>query len=675
MAKPRVKKLLELKSDTPEFLEALDALASIQAESGSRQEDAFRRDARRHLRFDLEDRSLRLIEAFISEGERVHETIRSVRVAVSDLERETTKALGDLESAENATTRFVEESSSLREARREAEQRAETVAAFLQRFQLTEKEQQSLQKQVPDMDFFNALTRVRKIRDECSELLSGAHQSAGLEIFEQMAAYQNQAQDVVYAWMKQECADGTAARELETESKRALFSKAFAEFKHSSPAYYSHGIELISKARRVEVSKKFSILVHEKHQDHMVTDPVRSLSDLLTSLHEVCAEERDLYQNLFHTAVGVSAYRSFVDMSEDPSLVLDNNGGSVTPLSSNLPGGTKTGKSTLDPTEQQECLESALAGLSPTLKARVSNCIEGIQDSVASFRAVQVLDFYLDTLHAFFPLESTNSEEDNPLIVVRSLKEEASWKFFHLVEAKASELQMSARTRALPGSDLSASFEVLELVRCLRDVLASIRDHSLVQRKQQNASLEETTKALKAFVVPIRNLIHSADQTFSNQADACVFAVNNLAALQGVLTLHEFTAELVEELTFEIGERVDLLARIRADHALHKVGLVQLLTSLDKVDSKSQIFNEPGLRVEQVKVVFDAFYKDLSGSLVMPEFDRIDAPRLRHQARSATCSIILNSHNRMYDAVENGGYSDTSFLVYTKDQVADLLDV
>ena len=674
MAKPRVRKLLELRTDTPEFLEALDALSSIQSEDSA--SGAARKDARRHLRFDLEDRSLRLIESFVVEAERVQDALLAVRTVVSELESECAKALGDLEIAERATTRFVEESSALRQARREAEQRAETVSAFLQRFQLTPQELDSLnrvveRKSLPDIDFFQSLERVRKIRDECSELLSGAHQTAGLEIFEQMAFHQNRAQDVVFEWIKRECADGTAGRELESESKRSLYSKAFAEFKLGSPAYYSHGVELVSKGRRQEVTKKFSYLVQEKQHDVQhsvaVSDPIRGLSDLLTTLHEVCAEERDLYQSIFHTTVGAPTFRGGAALPLAPEDELQSFSSS----------GTNAKSGTLDPTEQQDALERALGGISLLFKTRASQAIESMYDSVACFRAAQVLDFYADTLSSFFPLPSTNLDEDNPLIVVKQLRDEASFRFYRLVEDKASELAISARTRALPGSDLSASLEVLELVRCLRDILNSIRDHSLISRRGAS-SPEETSKALKAFVVPIRSLVHSADQTFSSPSDACVFAVNNLAALQAVLTLHDFTAPLVEELTFEIGERIDQLARIRSDTATAKTGLSQVLHALERVtdpEDRKRLGEQPGLRAEQVKAAFDAFYRDLSSSIVMPEFDRIDAPRWRHQARSATSALILSMHNTLYDAVKDGGYADVSFLTYSKAQVADLLDV
>lgn len=654
MAKPRVRKLLELRTDTPEFLESLDSLALLDVASSLR-------DPRRHLRFDLEDRSLKLIQSFLLEAGHVELALREVATLVTELDSQSGKVLKDLESAENSTTRFVQDSSALRELRAKAETRAEETSAFLQRFQLSHQDLAALEQGAltnPDARFFKALERVRKIRDECSELLSSAHQTTGLEIFEQMAEIQNKAQDAVYEWIKRECAAGTTA--LDNESQRMLYSKAFAEFKFGSlPAYYAHGIELCSQSRRRQVGERFASQVARQIDPNL--DPLRSLSDLLTLLHETVAEERDLFQSIFHSQVGQSSFQHLLSVAASAEEEEGEENG--TPNTTN----NKTTVA-LDANEQQECLERALGGTCVTIRNRAGQCLESIHDSVTCFRAMQILDFYTETMGLFFPVSHNGlGGEDNALGVISLLKEDGAERFFSLVETKANELLMSSRTHAMPGSNLSASFEVLELVRCLREVLFSIRDHRLQTAKV--VAPEDTRKALKAFVVPIRHLVHNVDATFSSQADACMFAVNNLAALQAVLTLHEFTSELVEELQFEIGERIDLLARIRAEAALTRTGLNQVLLALD---TKQQ----PALRVEQVKAAFDSFYRELSSSLVMPEFDRIDAPRLRHQARSATCQVILHAHNTLFDAVQANYPADCgAFLAYTKSQVADLLDV
>jgi hypothetical protein len=133
---------------------------------------------------------------------------------------------------------------------------------------------------------------------------------------------------------------------------------------------------------------------------------------------------------------------------------------------------------------------------------------------------------------------------------------------------------------------------------------------------------------------------------------------------------------------------LDALASTRADAALSRCGLQALLALLAKAQGVPPVASaEPapqqpqqplhlvsGLEAPRVRAALEVFYRDLSSSLVMPELDRIDAPRLRHQVRSATSAIVLANYNKLHDAVAAGGYPD-GLLLYSKQQVQDLLGV
>jgi len=112
-------------------------------------------------------------------------------------------------------------------------------------------------------------------------------------------------------------------------------------------------------------------------------------------------------------------------------------------------------------------LEQSVGGMALPLTTRCLQIIKSMNDPVAVFRVQQILDFYADTLAVFSRQESLASQQDGDSLArsVRSLKETARGVFFRLVEKRASDLQSTARTRALPGADLSASMDVLELVR------------------------------------------------------------------------------------------------------------------------------------------------------------------------------------------------------------------
>ena len=570
------------------------------------------------MRADLEDRSLSLATAFVAEAELVEARLQAVQELVSGILGDCERVAADLDASERATRLFVTESAALRQQKKQVEERVEAVGLFLRRFQLTDEHVASLEGDADNGEFFDALEQVRRIRDECGELLKGSHQGAGLEILETMVAHQERAHGKIYAWMLRDSA--VLARDLDNESRRALISRAFAELKQGSPAFYAHCVELLAANRRELLARKFAQLVGPTPPRGAGTphieqhDALRFVSDVLAAAHQFAAEEKDVLGS--------------VTLAEGDGLLA--------------------------------LLEQALGGVAQPLSPRLLQTVKAIGDAVQVFRAEQVLDFYADTLAAY-----ARPDADSLAKAVRAVKDAARAQFFRVVEKRGSDVQSSARTRALPGADLSASMDVLELVRTMRDVLAIVKDHSpaaIAHSRERQAQIES---ALRAFVEPVRALSRTADDVFASSWDAKVFAVNNLSAVQAVLAMHDFTSVLVNELAHELGERLDALAEMRADATLSRSGMSALLAVAERGGAAS-------LEPPRVRAAFEVFYRDLSSSLVMPELDRIDAPRLRHQVRSQACSIVLRAHNALHDAVTQASFPPGT-LQYSKEQVADLL--
>lgn len=63
----KLKKVLEMRTDTPSMLESLDSLSSFYSDSGNTLE------SRRSLRTDIEDRGLDLAKSFLESMEEVEE--------------------------------------------------------------------------------------------------------------------------------------------------------------------------------------------------------------------------------------------------------------------------------------------------------------------------------------------------------------------------------------------------------------------------------------------------------------------------------------------------------------------------------------------------------------------------------------------------------------------------
>ena len=78
--------------------------------------------------------------------------------------------------------------------------KSEVVKAFIARYQITPQQSAALRRSNSiDKEFFDALTRVKRIHDDCKVLVQN-HQTAGLQIMESMALQQESGYECLYRW-------------------------------------------------------------------------------------------------------------------------------------------------------------------------------------------------------------------------------------------------------------------------------------------------------------------------------------------------------------------------------------------------------------------------------------------------------------------------------------------
>lgn len=258
----KLRKALELKTDSPAMLDALDSMTGFWGSNTL--------EARRSLRHQLEHQNVLLAEDFITAFSPLQQRITRVETVVSNLEESCSSVTQRLHEAGTAMSQFTNRAQELNRRRGELEAQADEVALFLSRYSLSEAEVDALQNaplnlvvdslamvawrmrrrqpkartsetlttgahhsahnsaaandeddyQGDDGDdddgggggvrvtnagrFFLSLQRLKKVRKECHKLLSGSmqwHQSAAFELLEQLSAQQEKAYERVYHWV------------------------------------------------------------------------------------------------------------------------------------------------------------------------------------------------------------------------------------------------------------------------------------------------------------------------------------------------------------------------------------------------------------------------------------------------------------------------------------------
>ena len=196
----KIKRLLEMRTDSPEMLRALGSLSSFYGSKGNTLE------ARRSLRADLEQRNIELVKDFIESFSstatkliKLDETVKRVNKTCIEMQKK-------LETSEKKTRAFTEVTISLRKRREEKIEREKLMRSFLDQFELSDRQIETLYSvpvyQGGGKDFFEALDVVRKIRKDCQRLLTTQYQKVGQGVLESISLHENKALERLFEWTK-----------------------------------------------------------------------------------------------------------------------------------------------------------------------------------------------------------------------------------------------------------------------------------------------------------------------------------------------------------------------------------------------------------------------------------------------------------------------------------------
>eukprot|EP00884_Botryococcus_braunii_P006046 jgi/Botrbrau1/15442/Bobra.43_2s0067.1 len=193
----KVKKILELRTESPELLGALATLSAFYSDNSA--------DERRRLRSSIEQRALSVNEHFLSAAEAIIKALDQVQKEVDGVAGACRRINTALQTSKAASAEMVAETERIARDLAMSRSRAQLVSHFLEQYQLTGEEVAALQGEEIGDAFFAALERVRSIHANCRSLLRTHHQRAGLELMDAMANYQEAAYERLCRWLQAEC--------------------------------------------------------------------------------------------------------------------------------------------------------------------------------------------------------------------------------------------------------------------------------------------------------------------------------------------------------------------------------------------------------------------------------------------------------------------------------------
>mmetsp|Transcript_42695 Transcript_42695/g.48524 ORF Transcript_42695/g.48524 Transcript_42695/m.48524 type:complete len:781 (-) Transcript_42695:173-2515(-) len=264
--------------------------------------------------------------------------------------------------------------------RQVATHRAETVSAFLDKFNLSEEDSHLLDHynfedviledglgDVPaegmGVRFLDALERVKKIRDELStafgstsvsEMLGAGNDqrlgaASAIRMMESLAMQQERAYERLYHWLQKylhlnsvthvptSSSNTVAANAVSSDLDADTLDQALSHFfvrrslkvLCNVPAFYSHTLELIANSRRSEETRRFLLALTAGFNGRppielKAHDPVNYVGDMLAFCFQSCSVEADVALGLIFDSIGTegeSTIEEGITMAEDDTNI------------------------------------------------------------------------------------------------------------------------------------------------------------------------------------------------------------------------------------------------------------------------------------------------------------------------------------------------------------------
>lgn len=679
--------MVEARTDTPAMLEALQAIAAFygQKEGGNTAE------ARKSLRQDLEKQNMVLCDRFLGLFDVLRHRLDALDKHTASLEGHCQGIHIRIEDAEESMSTFVARTRALQKQQADAETKAAQITAFLEKFILSDAEVAALRYEPVDKveagghrPFFAALARVQEIRAGCGALVGSPQQNAGFEMLEALSEHQEAAFRRLHSWILQRCAglerDDAGGDVEENDVALGLGLRTM----RGRPALFVHCQECLLQRRKDVVRRRFLLALTQggggggglvtsgsmsvsrsggggqRPIEMQAHDPVRYLSDILAWLHQTIASEREFLFNVLGNGEKTE--------SEDAD-------GNSTPRPADSAAAAAAEEEETSGTDAKkelslvQMLAGIMEGVAPLLKARILQLLDPGNNNglVLSFRLLNLLAFY-DVTMAKLGLGPGASALGQALAETRAQGQ-------RLFEAGLRHVgeQALASPPAYP-MDLSAAALTAEAGRQLAEILA-VHEAALIPAESMGYALDDV---LTALVEPILRACRLGAEGL-DPSDAAVYMLNNTAALlsslatcPGAAAAAAWAAKLGEE----IETWLDLLVRSQSEVVLERSGLGPLVERAQAVAASSSgtLSATAGLDSVTVGQTLKGFYQ---GLFALPQFERLQDPRMRARARQRTSALIAQEHEKahvLFSKPEHGYPDHQTFLVHTPEQVKILLD-
>ncbi|KAI8938807.1 Golgi transport complex subunit 6 [Plenodomus lindquistii] len=520
-------------------------------------------ETRRQLRIDVQKEVIQCNGEIVKDFGQVAEQLKRIGSAISSLNSYCSDMRSHIAAANRETGPVLEEATSLINQRKQVESKQEILQAFTSHFLISDEESTILTSTAEPVneEFFQALTRVKKIHHDCQVLLGTENQQLGLEVLEQSSKQLNSAFQKLYRWIQREF------KTLDLENPQISISvrrslRVLAE----RPTLFQSCLDFFAEARESILSDAFhAALTGSTSEEHIATkpiefhahDPLRYVGDMLAWVHSTTVSEREALENLF-VSDGDEIQRSIqAGLESEPWL---------------------RGEGETEVFDGRRALEQLvsrdLTSVARLLRQRTEQVIQSHEDATLAYKIANLIGFYRGT---FTKLLGADSEV---LDVFDTLEASAMRQFRANMRDYVVNVQSDL---AVAPADLSPPDFLEEALQTLK-VLAKSYDTSVAATDDNGEGFHTVlSEALDPFMSGCENL-----QKGMGQPDSAIFAINCLFAAKEVLSQYSFAKSRITAMDENIAGQVAALTEYQHQFLLYESGLNTLLEALSTISESEE---------------------------------------------------------------------------------------
>ncbi|KAF2195236.1 oligomeric Golgi complex subunit 6 [Zopfia rhizophila CBS 207.26] len=529
-------------------------------------------ETRRQIRLDVQKEVIQCNGEIVKDFGQVAEQLKRIGTAIASLNQYCADMRVHIAAANRETGPVLEEATSLLNQKKQAETKQQVLDAFNSHFIISEAESTVLTSTAEPVneEFFQTLTRMKKIHHDCQVLLGTEDQRLGIEVLEQSSKQLNAAFQKLYRWIQREF----KTLDLENPQINAAVRRSLRVLAER-PTLFQSCLDSFAEAREHILSDSFyAALTGSTSDAHNIAtkpiefhahDPLRYVGDMLAWVHSATVSEREALEVLF-ISEGDEIKRSIqAGLESEPWLRSEGE------------EEVFDGKKALN-----QLVSRDLTGVARLLRQRTEQVIQSHEDATLAYNIANLIGFYKST---FSKLLGANSEV---LELFTNLEGSAMRQFRANMRDHVAAVQSEF---TVAPADLSPPDFLEEALQMLKALAKSYDTSIATVHDRENAFQSVLSEALDPFLSGCENLYKGLPQPNSD-----IFAINCLLAAKAVLSPYSFANDRVNEMDNTIREHSARLVEYQHQYFTYTSGLNVLLEALEDIsDSPESVASIPAL--------------------------------------------------------------------------------